>query len=387
MWNNKRFTTEQLGERRDFPSNNSVREHIYKTIAPSNYPLDQPIGRISDVIFNKKRMSNLDEINVIHNNINNIINSDEYKFFDEKVNSFAGRLQEADNKTSHDIVSNEYEKLQTKIYNYTKRLSEISEGYGTHDEDAWRFYLGLPQINNTVQKSKYKPTNAKNKNAIYYTLKEGPERSSLYPDNLHGYKEDILLHALEQQKFPVQMNINTALANMTVDKGMDDRGEYISFYDIYDFDIPFEDKIGRKYEIYDRIYYKDYGDGEKKRMYYSDKELSELDVNKKNFDTFALQRELRNRGYKLLKSIKDNLTFDGILGDETKNALLDWQSKNKTKVQGNTYVASKLLPKATQKLLPKATQKLLPKTTQQMMMLPSAQKLLPLGTKIVFLKP
>ena len=96
----------------------------------------------------------------------------------------------------------------------------------------------------------------------------------------------------------------------------------------------------------------------------------ELDVNKKNFDTLALQRELSNRGYSLFKSSKRNGTFDGILGDETKNALLDWQSKNKTKVQGNTYVASKLLPKATQKMLPSVTQKLL----------------LP-GTKTLFLKP
>ena len=134
-------------------------------------------------------------------------------------------------------------------------------------------------------------------------------------------------------------------------------------------------------------------DSELKGDYYSDKELSELDINKKNFNTYTLQRELSNRGYKLPKSTREDGDFDGILGDETKNALLDWQ--NKTKVQGNTYVASKLLPKATQKLLPKTTQqmmmlpsaqKLLPKTTQQMM-LPSTQKLLPIGTKIVFLKP
>ena len=87
------------------------------------------------------------------------------------------------------------------------------------------------------------------------------------------------------------------------------------------------------------------------KQYYSDKELFELDVNKKNFNTLALQRELSNRGYKLLKSTKENGTLDGILGDETKNALLDYQSKNKTKVQDNTYVAPKLLPKTTQKLL------------------------------------
>ena len=65
-------------------------------------------------------------------------------------------------------------------------------------------------------------------------------------------------------------------------------------------------------------------------MYYTDKELSEIDVNKKNFDTLALQRELNNRGYKLPKSIKSDGTFDGIWGDETKNALLEYRkSQNK----------------------------------------------------------
>ena len=67
------------------------------------------------------------------------------------------------------------------------------------------------------------------------------------------------------------------------------------------------------------------------RQYYSDKELSELDVNKRNFDTLALQRELSNRGYKLPKSTKEDGTFDGIWGDETNNALLDYQTKNKNK--------------------------------------------------------
>ena len=57
--------------------------------------------------------------------------------------------------------------------------------------------------------------------------------------------------------------------------------------------------------------------------------LSELDVNKKNFDTLALQRELTNRGYKLPKSTKKDGSFDGIYGPETRQALTDWQEKNK----------------------------------------------------------
>jgi len=86
------------------------------------------------------------------------------------------------------------------------------------------------------------------------------------------------------------------------------------------------------FEIYDRIYIKDYGDGKQKRMYYTDKELSELNIDKKDFDTLALQRELSNRGYKLPKSTKQDGSLDGIWGDETKNALLEYRkSQNKNK--------------------------------------------------------
>ena len=44
-----------------------------------------------------------------------------------------------------------------------------------------------------------------------------------------------------------------------------------------------------------------------------------------------LQDTLFEKGYKLPKSTKKDGAFDGIWGDETKNALLDYQSKNKPK--------------------------------------------------------
>jgi len=129
------------------------------------------------------------------------------------------------------------------------------------------------------------------------------------------------------------------LGNFKLKKGEDERGHYVQYYDVWNrsqSDTPNLNKteymgLAKPFEVYDRIYYKDYGDGKQKRMYYTDKELSELDINKKNFDTLALQRELSNRGYKLPKSTKKDRTFDGIWGDETKNALLDYQTKNKKK--------------------------------------------------------
>lgn len=40
-----------------------------------------------------------------------------------------------------------------------------------------------------------------------------------------------------------------------------------------------------------------------------------------------LQKELSERGYQLPKSTKEDGTFDGVWGDETKKALVDWQTK------------------------------------------------------------
>ena len=90
------------------------------------------------------------------------------------------------------------------------------------------------------------------------------------------------------------------------------------------------DKVG--YNIVYDNQMREYDNGEKKKMYYSDSELSKLDINKKNFDTLALQRELSNRGYKLPKSIKRDGTFDGVFGEEVKQTLLKYkQNKSNTK--------------------------------------------------------
>ena len=52
----------------------------------------------------------------------------------------------------------------------------------------------------------------------------------------------------------------------------------------------------------------------------------------------SLQNSLKRVGSNLAKSIKQDGTVDGIFGDETKKALIDWQSKN-------TFKKNKLIPK------------------------------------------
>lgn len=102
------------------------------------------------------------------------------------------------------------------------------------------------------------------------------------------------------------------------------------FMEIRDtFDLSKYDKItkGKPFDIYDRIYYKDYWNNEYKQMFYSDDELKVFNIDKKDFDTLALQKELSNRWYKLEKCKKQNWDFDWVFWEETRKALLDRQSK------------------------------------------------------------
>jgi hypothetical protein len=221
--------------------------------------------------------------------------------------------------------------------------SLLTEVRSAPDEDAWAFFMGLPQQKNSISESKYKPTDAKDKNAKYYTLRNAypdfDDRVITAVDLSFKYdKEKNLLGRKTSELKSKNSNTITGaysnfmpLENVTFSKGKDERGNYYSMYDIYDFNVPLQKKIGKPYEVYDRVYYKDYGDGKAKPMYYTDKELANLDVNKKNFDTLALQKELSNRGYLLPKSTKENGTFDGILGEEVKQALMDYKTKNKKK--------------------------------------------------------
>ena len=276
-----------------------------------------------------------------------------------------------------------YNNLQPRSYEDPikrtyKALLGKNSGRDVHDmphrEDAWALYMGNPQKYNTFGVSKYKPSKTSEDNVVYYTI------NKIGNENF----EDALLKRDIDAPYNPDVDYNDVMGNFKLDKGEDEHGKYISYYDKWDLN-PFALKnpinkkeittdIGKPFEIYNRVYYREnpdankYAEYDKKidelwdlarktqdakyvdeanklypvrnsyynkqnkyiRQYYSNKELSEIDINKKDFDTLALQRELSNRGYKLSKSIKQDGSFDGIFGDETKNALLEYKkSQNK----------------------------------------------------------
>lgn len=195
--------------------------------------------------------------------------------------------------------------------------------------DALAIHQNQPQKYNSFRESSYKPSNSKNYNNKYYSFNDKYEKQ--LEDDLLLYSNRDFIESEEKKRQTRSTIAGASLKNYQYSKGKDKRGQYVAYYDKNDYGnildiVP----NANPFEIYGRIYYKDYGDGKNKRMFYTDKELSEIDVNKKNFDILALQRELSNRGYKLPKSTKEDGTFDGIWGDETKNALLEYRkSQNK----------------------------------------------------------
>jgi hypothetical protein len=281
---------------------NSRSDKAYNSVKPSVYLSKEDVNQQLINYFNSKN-----------------------RFDNTEINKLRKQYTEEGSKENYDIKK--IKEIEKKMFSYEPAFHGEDDVYS---EDAWKIYLGKPQTKNTFSISNYKPSLSKENNINYYSLPNDFKQELFDLYNNGQIKKGINNEFSFSNIFDEVSSRARVLGNFTVDEGKDEKGSYISYYDKYDLNpnlpvignvLGLENFVGKPFEIYDRIYYNDYGDGQKKRMYYSDKELSELDLNKKNFDTLALQRELANRGYNLPKSTKADGTFDGILGDETIKAL------------------------------------------------------------------
>jgi hypothetical protein len=158
-------------------------------------------------------------------------------------------------------------------------------------EDAYALWLGLPQPFGSFDVSPYKPSRSLDKNKTYLRLpslwpaiaysrmgadplavglshgdqwyREGVRKASEMVMDEEGVR-NILNYLGDSDKKLVsgddlvwsELKPGVALANFTIGKGQDDRGHYISYYDIWDLGVPGAgSRIGRDFEIYDRLYY------------------------------------------------------------------------------------------------------------------------------------
>lgn len=169
---------------------------------------------------------------------------------------------------------------------------------GVHG-DFSRFYFGRPTKNNTFYMSRYKPSKSKNKDTIYYGVKspaflndlihlynnrpnidllksEGnqvidgyqaritSERDDRYVgNNIERYypfgdlrKKGLLPPKIGSKDYMLSDSV-AALGNFTIGRGKDEKGEYLSYYDLWDVNTKTDIEkrgLAKPYEIYDRIY-------------------------------------------------------------------------------------------------------------------------------------
>lgn len=117
------------------------------------------------------------------------------------------------------------------------------------DEDAWRLFLGLPQTFNSFEESPYRPTDAKDSSVRYLRRRGGIELFGAYPGQVKETVEQVPERGRRVIGGPSYMG------EMTLSRGKDMSGSYLSVYDKYDFAVPGSNLVGRPFEIYDRVYY------------------------------------------------------------------------------------------------------------------------------------
>lgn len=170
--------------------------------------------------------------------------------------------------------NNPVERLFSALFlNKRSKYNEIPHS-GNYDalDELWANYLQIPKdqrhYDPVLKKSKYKPTKSNNSNATYYAIPlDDDERQYIVNAARHGKTR----------------NVNPELGAYTISHGEDEYGPYASYYDKWDLN-PFRgttsvggkvsrflglDKIedlslgiGKPVEVYDRIYYNQFGQAE-----------------------------------------------------------------------------------------------------------------------------
>jgi len=121
------------------------------------------------------------------------------------------------------------------------------EGKLIPGEEAYRLALGLPTEQNYIIPSKYRPTTSTDPNMSYYTMPDVFDQQALidaYMEQSKGQPgEKVQIKALSpfiknENKIDspdIPFEQTNPLQNFQLSQGSDERGNYISLYDIYDF--------------------------------------------------------------------------------------------------------------------------------------------------------
>lgn len=165
-------------------------------------------------------------------------------------------LQEDIEQAKKDIKLEKEISPESKWGNYSEEYLDALS-FLAH-EDAKDVYLGRPQKTGLLEESPYIPTITKGDNNKYYRFNfMSPE----YWDST-GVIKDLLLSDDNKKQY-----LDQTMAHMQASKGMDDKGQYISIYDTWDYNTNIYgtpgDNVGKyiggqPFDIYDRVYLDDY---------------------------------------------------------------------------------------------------------------------------------
>lgn len=180
--------------------------------------------------------------------------------------------------------------------NYARYLFNVERDMydDPRSEEGFKQYLGLNNQPKFIQPAEYRPTIAKNPKTKYYKVDKKLEQDlfnsfhdKLKPNQIMGtdefqvennipyhkslddkglyYEDDNTYHMndFDQKRRRTKYESRArVLGNFTVSRGKDDKGEYMSYYDKYDFPGLVQSQMqGTPYELYGRVYYPQKADG------------------------------------------------------------------------------------------------------------------------------
>ncbi|HRT02581.1 MAG TPA: peptidoglycan-binding domain-containing protein, partial [Candidatus Diapherotrites archaeon] len=346
MWNNQRFNTksdmspeQQLKvygiTDEQLQSQNEIKKRLYKNLTPvSNH---SPIKRVWDAVIKNEKDPFRDKISLArsdaynlytgHPQTNNTFNISKYKPSISSDNNITYYSLNNDNIKDRllNLVS-EAEDIKKYIDFIRDKNLPLLDNFSGRENVMGKFFPSIGEDINGKYIAYYDKWDINPLNLhIPFTNKEITTDFGkpfeiydriYYRDN-PNYNHEVLKKLKEELKYAESLKTEYDLHGNPIYK--DINNNIVTLPNNIEYLMDYQNKLKNEIKHFPKRYI---------RQYYSDKELSELDVNKKNFDTRALQIELSNRGYKLPKSTKKDGSFDGVWGDETKNALLDWQNKN-----------------------------------------------------------
>lgn len=181
---------------------------------------------------------------------------------------------EARKKAYRTIKPSSYDDLNNVARWYSNTTREDYDE--PRSEDAWAFYLKQKEKSDYLTPSKYKPSISKDPNAKYYNVDPELEQAifNSFKDKVSLNKImpvdefDLNVRYTEEELTGIpHTNVGLKDRNATgskarmlgrfsVSKGHDEKGDYLSYYDTYDFPKIIQNRVkGEPFNIYGRVYY------------------------------------------------------------------------------------------------------------------------------------